>query len=273
MYHYTYKPVQFFLIVFLITWIFGFAAAYFSYQVGKEKIITLCLMLGLLAPISALSIMLMSSRNQALMNDFWNRLSLPSLNTSFTLSLCIMPIVLILATSISLLCGYSADQFSFSKELNVLQGQGLLSFCILLLAPTLEEIGWRGYGVDSLHSYYTIFIATIILAGLLALWHLPLFFIKGYYQYQLWHTNTLYALNFFVSIVPATILLNWVYYTNNRNIIAVIIFHFNLNLFSVLCKTEQFTKCILTMLLCIISLIVILYNKELFFNKQFGANL
>jgi len=40
-----------------------------------------------------------------------------------------------------------------------------------------------------------------------------------------------YVINFFVSILPATVLMNWIYYKNNRSITAAILFHFMLNLF------------------------------------------
>jgi uncharacterized protein len=70
---------------------------------------------------------------------------------------------------------------------------------------------------------------------------------------------------FFLSVFPAAILLNWIYYKNNRSIIAAIWFHLTLNLFSVLFQTTQFTKCIITALLLIVSVVVIMRNKSLFF--------
>ncbi len=49
---------------------------------------------------------------------------------------------------------------------------------ILFLAPTLEELGWRGYGVDSLRSKFSLFKTTMLFAVIWGLWHLPLFFIQ-----------------------------------------------------------------------------------------------
>ena len=42
-----YKPVRFFLITFILTWISGFIAAYFSYQKGMEGIQLLFMLPGL----------------------------------------------------------------------------------------------------------------------------------------------------------------------------------------------------------------------------------
>jgi len=182
--------------------------------------------------------------------------------------LLVMPVSLFLATIFSLLFGQSARQFQLSSEFKIVDGQVLLSVLILFLAPALEELGWRGYGVDSIRSKFYLFKTTLIFAFLWALWHLPLFFIHGYYQNELWNTNILYVINFFVSILPATILMNWMYYKNNRSISAAILFHFLFNLFSVLFQTEQFTKCILTIILLVFSVIVIKMEKELFFDKS-----
>ncbi len=75
-------------------------------------------------------------------------------------------------------------------------------------------------------------------------------------------------INFFVQVLVATILMNWIYYKNNRSIIAAILFHFMFNFFSVLFQTEQFTKCIITVILLIVSAVIILRNKELFFDQK-----
>ena len=149
----------------------------------------------------------------------------------------------------------------------VAKGWKILGFIIpILLAPTLEELGWRGYGVDSLRSpHFNLFISTLLFAALWALWHLPLFFIKGYYHYELRNLNIVYVINFFISILPAAILLNWVYYRNDRSILIVIVAHAVLNIFSIIFKTEQFTKCLVTLLLCAVSTVVVLKDKDFFF--------
>lgn len=149
-----------------------------------------------------------------------------------------------------------------------MKGQAIIGLPFCFLAPMLEEFGWRGYGVDSLRAKFNLFKTSLLFACLWAMWHLPLFFINGYYQHELWNTSIIYVANFFVSILPATILLNWVYYKNNRSIIAAILLHFMFNLFSVLFQTEQFTKCILTVLLLVVSVTVVVKNKKFFFSKN-----
>ncbi len=70
-----------------------------------------------------------------------------------------------------------------------MEGQFFISLLIMFLAPTVEEFGWRGYGVDSLRSKFNLFKTTMLFALLWSSWHLPLFFVNGYYQNELWNTN------------------------------------------------------------------------------------
>jgi hypothetical protein len=46
------------------------------------------------------------------------------------------------------------------------------------------------------------------------------------------------------------------------------LFHFMFNFFSVLFQTEQFTKCIITVILLILSIVIIVRNKEFFLDKE-----
>jgi D-alanyl-D-alanine carboxypeptidase len=140
-------------------------------------------------------------------------------------------------------------------------------FIPLLLAPILEELGWRGYGVDSLRSHFNLFTTSLIFGFLWGLWHLPLFFIKGYYHNQLYELGTVYVVNFFVSVMVVAFLMNWIYYQTDRSIPALILFHSVLNLSSILLRTDPFTKCITTILLSVTLIIVISLNSSFFFDN------
>jgi uncharacterized protein len=265
---YTYKPLQFFLMTMTGTWIFWFAAAYLSHQKGYEKWQILLILAGLLVPCTLALAMIYDSGNSSLIKDFWEKLFLYKISTSTLLIIGIMLFFFFLATALSLLFGKSAQQFALAGEFNVMKGWQVLSLVIpLFLAPALEELGWRGYGVDSLRANFNLFSTSMIFALLWALWHLPLFFIKGYYQYELWQTSIVYAANFFISIIPVAILTNWIYFKNGRSILIVIVVHALLNGCAVLFKMEQFTKCIVTLLLCLLAGALIAYEKDFFFEK------
>jgi membrane protease YdiL (CAAX protease family) len=269
---FNYKPATFFLITYLITFITWFTAAYFSWQPGMEGAQLLCMIPGLFAPFLAVIIMMSGAKNKALRKDFRDRLSLKIIRPKYlAVILLTMPVILLLATALSLMFGRSAEQFLLNHEFAIMEGEFFISLLIMVLAPTLEELGWRGYGVDSLRSKFNLFQTTLLFALLWGLWHVPLFFIHGYYQNELWNTNVLYAINFFVQLLAATVLMNWVYYRNNRSITAAILFHFSINLFSELLQTEQFTKCIIGGLLLLVAAGILIANRKFFFAKPEGA--
>lgn len=263
---YKFKPYKYWSIVLTITWITGLLAAYFSYHESLSSLQIPFILAGMLTPFIVSLFMIYGSKSNELKNDFKNRLfNLKSVKPKYwAFILLIVPITVLLATSISLLFGQPLEQFLLAPELAASGAEMVIILIMLILAPTFEELGWRGYGVDSLKQGRTIFKATMIFALLWNIWHWPLFAINGYYQNELLHMSWVYALNFILSVIPAAFLLNWVYYKNNRNIFALIIFHVMFNLFSVPFQTEQFTKCIVTILFTIISIIIFYKDKEFF---------
>ena len=268
--NYQYKPFKYYFVTLLVTWISLFAAAFCSHTEGLESYTILLIIPASFAPFVIAMFMIYGSKNNELKKDFKNRIfNLKLIKLKFWPAiLLIMPFALFLATAISLLFGQPIKQFSLSPEFAIFGGEAFMTLVVIFLAPTFEELGWRGYGVDSLKKGRSLIKMSFIFALLWFLWHVPLFFIKGCYQYELIHMNIIYALNFVVSLIPASILMNWLFYKNGRSIIAIIIFHSMLNLFSVLLQTEQFTKCIITTILLVISAFVVWRNKSFFYEKS-----
>src|SRR5690348_1839379 len=78
----VYKPVHFFLLIFVITWASEFTAAYFSYQKALAGITMLCMLPGLFAPFIGALIMIRGPQNKWLRQDYWARLSLKKIKLS-----------------------------------------------------------------------------------------------------------------------------------------------------------------------------------------------
>jgi len=145
---------------------------------------------------------------------------------------------------------------------------GFLPFVVILvLAPALEEAGWRGYGMDSLRSRSMLFVATLWFAVLWAFWHLPLFFINHYYHHEIL-SNWILVANFFVSIVPMAFIVTWLYYRNNRSIIACFLFHLSSDLAIGSIQAKEYTKCIATVLLVVVAVVIVLRERKLFFEEK-----
>ncbi len=89
------------------------------------------------------------------------------------------------------------------------------------------------------------------------------FFIEGSYQASLWAMNPIYAINFFVGIIPLSYIMNWLYFKNNRSILIASIFHIMVNYSSELFEANQVSKCLLTLVLAIIAgIIMVLEDKK-----------
>lgn len=256
-----YHPVWFFSIVILS------ALALCPIAKRLEKFQLPLLFLGLSVPCLTALTMIYTTSNGVLIADFWERLLLFKIGAPYLLfTLLLMPCVICLATFVSLFFGCSAEQFFLTKEMSVMKGWAFFGIAIpLLLAPLIEELGWRGYGVDSLRAYFNLFNTSLLFGLLMSVWHLPVFFLKGYYQNELWNLGIIYVINFFVSVVAVAFLMNWVYYKTGRSIPLMVLFHGVLNLSSMTLRTEQFTKCIATVILCAIAAILVAYDRDFFF--------
>ena len=75
---------------------------------------------------------------------------------------------------------------------------------IMLLFGGLEEIGWRGFLQPNLEKKFGFFCAALINCAIWSVWHLPLCFIKGTYQYSgnyLWFVVSLTGTAFFLAVI------------------------------------------------------------------------
>jgi uncharacterized protein len=108
----------------------------------------------------------------------------------------------------------------------------LLFFAILIVGgPLGEEIGWRGYALPNLLQRTTPFMASLVVAAMWALWHLPLFWMPGAAQEG---TSFLW----FVLLVSAfSILTTWIYLRSGGSLLAAIAFHQSINFCTYLLPT------------------------------------
>jgi len=267
--NYRYKPLKFYLLVFLFTFAVLGAAIYFSYINGLSFFKLVFIFAAVMVPSVVALCMIFGSGNDALKKDFLNRLvNLKLIKPKTLWILLVIPGGLLLATAISMLFGRPASQFELSPGFSFAGGQVFTTLIIIILAPLFEELGWRGYGVDSLYKVgRTLFISTLLFAVLWAAWHIPLLFVNNYYHNEVLKAGPVYTANFFISIFPAAFLMNWLFYRSGRSIIPTFLFHCAVNLFSSLFQTEQFTKCIFTIILIVVSVIVFIADRPFWQRK------
>ena len=267
---YQYKPGLFFGLTFALTWICWCGAAYLSHQTGTELTAGALMGLGLLGPLAACLALVFSSKNPQLKKDFLNKLLNPTLIKPVYLPLVFLflPLVMVLAIILSTPFGQSLDQLRLTSDISIMDGRPLMSLLIPFLAPALEELGWSGYGIDSLRSRFNLFKTSAVFGLAWSLWHLPLFFINGYYHYNILNENIIYALNFFISVIPLTFITNWLYFKNNRSIIVAIIFHVVVVMSSEIFMVTNQTKCLVTVIISLFTIDLLIRDKDFFFGDR-----
>lgn len=262
--NYKYKPVQFFALAYLFTWIFWIPAIFLP-----ESISPLLMLIGLMAPAIVSTVFIMASKSDALKQDFKNKIigfyKVKWLNVVW--AVIVFAIVIVCSILLSLLFGQSLDQFSLTENFSF-TGVGIAgAFITITIASIIEEVGWKGYCEDSIGNYMNWFWESMIFGVLWSFWHFPLIFISGTYQAGLM-VNPLYVINFFVSGIPMGFVITWVYLESDRSILACMIFHFFVNFMQEKIALTPETKCLETIVITVVTIIIIMAKKDMFFETR-----
>lgn len=266
---FTYKPVRFYLITNIAMWTAWLIPAYLSYRPGggPAGVISLFEIIGLFTPMATALWMIYSSGSPELKRNFVDRLVDLRLIRLWTVPAIFLIIPAAIVVSVWLSHIFFGEPMS---QLAMVKGSPFVSGIIpaqvlLVLAPIIEEIGWKGYGLESLRGRRSFLAATVIFAALWAFWHGPTFFVHDYYQNMLVRTNVWYAVNFVVSFLPIAIIFNWLWYTNRGSIVTAILCHGVVD-FQGMLQMGQVAKCIETAVLFVVAGVVVARNRKIFFD-------
>ncbi|TWA82859.1 CAAX prenyl protease-like protein [Azospirillum brasilense] len=264
------RPWAFYSLATLGPWTAWGGAAWLSHQEGIGRAgltaVAALLLLGLLLPF--LTAWRLTRTDPVLRDDLHRRLVRPDRRQLrlATLGAGIMLGSILLAQALSLLLGYSTDQFRLAANASFSAGI-LPGWFPLLLAPIIEELSWHSYGTDCLRRSMSLFWTSIVFALYWTVWHAPLGMVAHYYQAQVAETGWIHALNFALSLIPFVLIMNWLYYRSNRSIPVVIVFHLSAGLFNEMFQTHPDTKVIQTGLLVALTAALIIADPGFFFGK------
>ena len=261
---YRYRPVLFFVCAYLFTWIFWIPAI-----ILPESISPFPMLIGLIAPAVVSTVFVMASGSDALKLDLKNKLigfyKVKWLNVFW--AVIVFAFVIVCSILLSMLFGQSLDQFSFTEDFSF-TGVGIAgAFITIVVASIIEEVGWKGYCEDSIGNYMNWFWESMIFGALWSFWHFPLIFIQGTYQAGLM-VNPLYVINFFVSGIPMGFIITWVYLASDRSILACIIFHLFVNFMQEKIAMTPETKCVETIVITLVTVIIVVVKKDMFFETD-----
>jgi len=264
-------PVVFYCLATLVPWAFWFAAGLIShiqpYTDQNLKIASIVAFMGLLGPVG-ISYWLVKS-DPELRSDVYGRVfNFKSVKPIYIALACLlMPASILIAQAISLLFGYSASQFIITGHFTFSSGIFPVWF-MLIIAPVLEELGWHSYGTDCLRNKMNLIKTSLLFGVFWGIWHMPLASIRDYYQSNIVETSWIYGVNFLVSIIPFVLLMNWLYYKANRNIILTIVFHITAVFFNEIFSTHPDSKIIQTILLLVVAIVIVVNNRAFFFRRE-----
>ena len=261
---YKYRPVLFFVLAYLFTWMFWIPAVFLPENIG-----IILMLIGLIAPAVISTIFVLASDSEALKQDLKNKVFgfYKVKWQNVILAIIVFAAIIVASILLSLLFGQSIEQFAFTEDFSF-TGVGIAgAFITILVASIIEEVGWKGYCEDSIGDYMNWFWESMIFGVLWSLWHLPLLFIPGTYQAGLM-VNPLYVANFFISGVPMGFIITWVYLVSDRSILACMVFHLFVNFMQEKIAMTPETKCVETIVATIATIVIVLANKEMFFETD-----
>ena len=261
---YRYRPVLFFALAYLFTWIFWIPAIFLPQNLGA-----VLMLIGLLAPGIVSTVFVLASGSKELKIDLKNKIIGFYKVKWGNVALAVVVFALIIVSSIllSTLFGQSLNQFAFTEDFSF-TGVGIAgAFFTILIASIVEEVGWKGYCEDSIGNYMNWFWESMIFGVLWSFWHFPLIFIQGTYQAGLM-VNPLYVINFFVSGIPMGFIITWVYLASDRSILACMIFHLVVNFLQEKIAMTPETKCVETIVVTIVTIIIVIAKKDMFFSTR-----
>jgi len=261
---YRYRPVLFFALAYLFTWIFWIPAIFVRGNTG-----TFLMMLGLIAPAVVSTLFVVFSGSDALKKDLRQKIIGFYKVKWMNVLLAILVFAGITACSIllSLAFGQPLSQFSFTEDFSF-TGVGIGSALLtILVASIIEEVGWKGYCEDSIGNYMNWFWESMIFGALWSFWHFPLLFIQGTYQAGLM-VNPLYVINFFISGIPLGFIITWVYLASDRSILACMVFHLFVNFMQEKIAMTPETKCVQTIVVIAATVIIVAAKKDMFFETR-----
>lgn len=265
------KPFLFFGLSLLIPWVLWFTVAYLSHKADNNYLVLqgILELTGLLAPALVAAYLFLSDKD--LLADLKKRFFGTPISTGkyLWITLLLPPLSIVLAQLLSLCFGHSIDQFYISGKPSF-TSQPFSPWFLLAFAPIAEELAWHSYGTDALRQRFSLFKTSVLFAIYWGFWHLPLFFVKGYYQSDVQAEGLIYTLNFIISLFVFVIIMNWLYFKTNRNVMIAILFHLVANISNEIFATHPDSKIIQSTIFLIICTYLLIKDKKLFFEKQFS---
>jgi membrane protease YdiL (CAAX protease family) len=218
----------FFIVVFAWSWLFWIPAVALN---GTETLAGAVLaVLGLLGPMVGGILCTYLTQGTEGRRDYWRRIiDARRIGARWYLVIVLFaPILMGITFGLVLLSGGNTAPYARAFAIHLPTLLSILPFALYIFfaGPFPEELGWRGYALVRLQDRWNALVSSLILGIFWALWHLPLFFMKGMYQYDQGGFGSTWFWLFLIGLPPLSVVFTWIFNNNRRSTLATIIFHF-----------------------------------------------
>jgi uncharacterized protein len=225
------RPLTFFVVTFLVSWLIWIPLVFSHFGVGpfhiSEDLSALVRLLGVLIPsITAILLTLISGKPKAV-RDLLKPIRKWRVGWRWWVAaVLVQPALLVISALIYNMIQKDTPVTAVSID----SASGLIISVLFLLLATLgEEIGWRGLALPALEQHHSAFKASIILGLLWASWHVPFWLLLDTFdQYGFAYL----ALNY-IFILLGTFYITWFYNHGRFSLLLPVMFHITFNIVNV----------------------------------------
>jgi membrane protease YdiL (CAAX protease family) len=224
---------HFFALTFLWTW--GLWAVPIARNLPfDDPTTTFFFAVGGIAPSSVGILMAFAKGDRPYWRDFWKRIiGFGRIGWAwYAAILLLIPACSLLALLIDFVAagrvpGFDTTRTFLADPVSIIP----FAFFTLIFGPIPEEIGWRGFALDHLDRRLNWIRAGLLLGFFWGMWHLPLFLIRGTYQYRSFHESPYFAADYLLQFLALSIIMVWIYKNNRGSILSGVLLHFFVNFF------------------------------------------
>jgi membrane protease YdiL (CAAX protease family) len=223
----TQAPLIYFLIAIGFSWLFWIPATFVNVNILESHWVIL-LYIGGIGPAVGGILLTYLNKDKESHREYWRRVfDVKRISAKWYL-------VILLAYPLitALLAIAENGQIQITETFHELLTQPVriitFTIFIFIFGPLPEELGWRGYALDGLQDLMNAVLASLLLGAAWALWHIPLFFMKGTYQYEMGFGSAAFW-RFMTFATVISIFFTWIYNNNQRSTLSAALFHFSIN--------------------------------------------
>ena len=267
------NPWHFFALALGLSWLFWIPLALLGQEAMKFPFVIL-MIAGGLGPAAAEIILVFGLGSRYQKKDYWHRVfDVRRISLGWYAVVFLMfPVLNGLATLLSVLMGGPQPSFETAARLlaNPLSIVPYVIF-VFFFGPLPEELGWSGYALDGLQSRWNALVSSLIIGVVWALWHLPLFFMKGTFQSEQIGFATFAFWWYILPTLPISILDTWIYNNANRSTLSAVLLHFMVNLSGELFGlTEQARFYQILLVIIVTTAVTLVWGPQTLTRRQVG---